>query len=96
VAVNPREATAEEITRFTREYQAENVAIIESDRAEVLEIEISEESVLVDRPIRESVADLPDGVVIGAIARDRKLSFPGATPSSSVGTTWSCSSKSAR
>jgi len=76
VAINPREATAEEITRFTREYQAENVAIIESDRAEVLEIEISEESILVDRPIREAVADLPEGVVIGAIARDGALVIP--------------------
>jgi trk system potassium uptake protein TrkA len=76
VAVNPREATAEEITRFTREHQAENVAIIESDRAEVLEIEVDEESVLVDRPIRESVGDLPDGVVLGAITRDGELVIP--------------------
>ena len=76
VAVNPREATAEEITRFTREQHAENVAIIESDRAEVLEIEIGEDSVLVDRPIRESVGDLPDGVVIGAITRDGGLRIP--------------------
>ncbi|WP_254271848.1 Trk system potassium transporter TrkA [Haloarcula marina] len=76
VAVNPREATAEEITRFTREHQAENVAIIESDRAEVLEIEVDDESVLVDRPIRESVGDLPDGVVIGAITRNGNLVIP--------------------
>jgi len=76
VAVNPREATAEEITRFTREHRAENVAIIESDRAEVLEIEIDEQSVLVDRPIRESVVDLPNGVVIGAITRDGELVIP--------------------
>ncbi|MFB6171953.1 MAG: Trk system potassium transporter TrkA [Haloarculaceae archaeon] len=70
VAVNPREATAEEITRFTREQRAENVALIEGDRAEVLEIEVDGESVLVDRPIRESIHDLPDGVVVGAITRD--------------------------
>ncbi|MBX0325698.1 Trk system potassium transporter TrkA [Halomicroarcula sp. F13] len=76
VAVNPREATAEEITRFTREHQAENVAIIESDRAEVLEIEVGPESVLADRPIRDSVGDLPDGVVIGAITRDGGLVIP--------------------
>jgi len=76
IAVNPREATAEEITRFTREQHAENVAIIESDRAEVMEIEIDAESVLVDRPIRESVSDLPDGVVIGAITRDGELISP--------------------
>jgi trk system potassium uptake protein TrkA len=76
IAVNPREATAEEITRFTREHQAENVAIIESDRAEVIEIEVGSESVLLDRPIRESVADLPPGVVIGAISRDNRLVIP--------------------
>jgi trk system potassium uptake protein TrkA len=70
VAVNPREATAEEITRFTREYQAKNVSIIESDRAEVLEIEIESDSILVDRTISESVSDLPRGVVIGAITRE--------------------------
>jgi len=76
VAVNPREATAEEITRFTREHQAENLAIIESDYAEVLEIEVDEESVLVDRPIRESVGDLPNGMILGSITRDGELVIP--------------------
>ncbi len=76
VAVNPREATAEEITRFTREYQAKNVSIIESDRAEVLEIEIESDSILIDRTIGESVSDLPPGVVIGAITRDGALINP--------------------
>lgn len=70
VAINPREATAEEITRFTREQRAENVALIEGDRAEVIEIQIDVDSVLVDRPIRESIQDLPEGVVVGAITRD--------------------------
>lgn len=70
VAVNPRRVTAEEITRFTREQRAENVAIIESDKAEVLEIEIDDESVLAGRPIIEGVSELPTGVVIGAITRD--------------------------
>ncbi|WP_338729541.1 Trk system potassium transporter TrkA [Haladaptatus sp. DJG-WS-42] len=76
VAVNPREATAEEITRFTRDEQAENVALIESDRAEVLEFEIKAESVLAGRPIQESVADLPEGVVIGAVTRDNRMITP--------------------
>jgi trk system potassium uptake protein TrkA len=76
VAVNPREATAEELTRFTREKYAENVAIIETDRAEVIEIEIDGESVLADRPIRTSIGDLPEGVVIGAITRDGQYITP--------------------
>jgi len=76
VAVNPREVTAEEITRFTREQRAENVAIIESDKAEVVEIEIDEESVLDGRPISEAVRGLPEGVVIGAITRNGKRVTP--------------------
>lgn len=76
VAVNPREATAEEITRFTRERKAENVALIEHDKAEVLEIEVSGDSVLVDRPISESIKDLPAGVVIGAITRNGEFVIP--------------------
>ncbi|SDZ81001.1 trk system potassium uptake protein TrkA [Haloplanus vescus] len=76
VAVNPREVVAEEITRFTREGGAENIAIIESDRAEVMEVEIDAESVLAGRPIHESVHDLPDGVVIGAITRDDEFVTP--------------------
>jgi len=76
VAVNPREVTAEEITRFTRERRAENVAMIEHDRAEVIEFEVDADSVLVDRPIRESVPELPDGVVLGAITRNGDLVVP--------------------
>ena len=76
VAVNPREVTAEEITRFTRETHTENVALIESDRAEVLEIEVDEDSILTGRTIRDAVADLPDGFVVGAITRNREFVVP--------------------
>lgn len=76
MAINPRETIAEEITRFTRELQAEKVAIIESDRAEVLEIKIDAESVLARRPIRESIADLEGTVVIGAITRNGEFIIP--------------------
>ncbi len=76
VAVNPREVTAEEITRFTRDQRAENVAILESDAAEVLEIEIDAESALVGRPIQEVVPELSAGMVIGAIARGNEMVTP--------------------
>ncbi|WP_435345552.1 Trk system potassium transporter TrkA [Haloarchaeobius sp. HRN-SO-5] len=76
VAVNPREVTAEEITRFTREEHTENIAIIESDRAEVLEIEVDDESILAGRSIREAAAEFPQGVVIGAITRDEQFVTP--------------------
>ena len=76
VGVNPREVVAEEITRFTRAGGAENVALVESGRAEVLEIEISPDSPLVGEPIRESIQSLPDDVVIGAITRDGEYIVP--------------------
>ncbi|QCS42439.1 Trk system potassium transporter TrkA [Natrinema versiforme] len=69
VAINPREETAEEIVRFTRTDNTEKVAMLEHDLAEVIEIEIGEESVLVGRNIAAATNDLPDGVVIGAISR---------------------------
>jgi trk system potassium uptake protein TrkA len=76
VAVNPRLVTAEEITRFTREQRTENVAMLESDRAEVLEIEVDRDSLLFETRIQDAVADLPDGVVVGAITRDGELITP--------------------
>jgi trk system potassium uptake protein TrkA len=76
VGVSPREVTAEEITRFTRELHTENVALVENDKAEVLEIEVGEDSVLVGRPIREAVADLPEGFVVGAITRNEEFVVP--------------------
>ena len=76
VAINPRELTAEEITRFTHDERTENIALIESDRAEVLEIQIDADSSLAGRPIRESVTELPSAVVIGAITRNGEVIAP--------------------
>ena len=76
IGVSPRSVVAEEISRFTLEGNAENVAFIESDKAEVLEIEIDADSVLTGRPIQESARSLPNGVVIGAIVRDDEFITP--------------------
>jgi len=76
VSVNPRQVVAEEITRFTREGGAENVALVAGGVAEVLEFEIEAGSALAGRPIREGVARLPEGVVIGAITRGGEFVVP--------------------
>ncbi|MGM0606307.1 MAG: Trk system potassium transporter TrkA, partial [Halobacteriota archaeon] len=76
VAINPRVVVAEEITRFTRSGNAENIALIETDKAEVLEIEITADSILSERQIKDAISELPDGVVIGAITRDRQFVTP--------------------
>jgi trk system potassium uptake protein TrkA len=76
VAVSPRDATAEEITRFTRARRAENVSIIDGDRAEVMEVEVDTDSAFAGRPIREVAEDFPPGVVVGAITRKGTLITP--------------------
>jgi len=72
----PRTVTAEEITRFTYESVAENIAVLENDQAEVLELELTEGCGLTGRPISEIVADTDARFVIGAITRDHKLVTP--------------------
>lgn len=76
VAVSPREETAEEIVRFTRDEHTEKVAMLEHDRAEVLEFEIDEDSEIAGRKITEITDEFPACVVIGAISRDGTLVIP--------------------
>lgn len=76
VAVNPREITAEEITRFSFESAAENLSVLENDQAEVLEFEIGPESGFVDRSIQDIDADLGGRFVVGAIVRDHEYVIP--------------------
>ncbi len=76
VAVNPRQATAEEITRFTHESVAENISVLENDQAEVLELELSADSALIDRPIQELVSSLKGDIVIGAVTRNGQFITP--------------------
>lgn len=75
-AVNPRDATAQEIIRFTHDTDTEKVALIEHGHAEVLEIEVGTDSVLEGRPISESMADLPAQVVVGAVTRNGSIITP--------------------
>jgi trk system potassium uptake protein TrkA len=76
VAMNPRLLTAEEITRFTRENRMENVALIESDLAEVIELEVDPGGQLVGQSIQDFVADIDGDVVIGAITRNGEYITP--------------------
>ncbi|MFQ3319207.1 MAG: trk system potassium uptake protein TrkA [Natronomonas sp.] len=76
VAINPRQVTAEEITRFTHEGVAENISVLENDQAEVLELELTEGCALVGRPIREIAADIGGDLVFGAVTRDREYITP--------------------
>lgn len=76
VAINPRTVTAEEITRFTHGSIVQNISVLENDRAEVLEFELSSDSPLIDRPIRDIVGDIDMDLVIGAVTRDGQFTTP--------------------
>jgi trk/ktr system potassium uptake protein len=72
-AVNPRMITAEEIVRFAHDPRTQQVAMLEGDRFEILDITVRAESELVGRQFR----DLPQtGALIGAIIRDGQALFP--------------------
>ena len=73
VAINPRLLTAEEIVRFAHDPRTQQVAMLEGDRYEILDITCRAESALVGKRFR----DLPrTGSLIGAIVRDGKAIFP--------------------
>jgi trk system potassium uptake protein TrkA len=73
VAVNPRQLTAEELVRFAHDPRTRQVAMLEGDRYEVLDVTVRPDSELVNRRFR----DLPmTGALIGAIVREGKAIFP--------------------
>lgn len=74
VAINPRKLIAEEIIRFTHERGTEALAVLEEDRAEVLELQIPPQSKVIQRPLRERF--LPTGTIVGAILRDDHVIIP--------------------
>jgi trk system potassium uptake protein TrkA len=73
VAINPRSVTAEEIVRFAHDPRLRQLAMLEGDRFEVLDITVRETSKLVRTPFKS----LPmTGSLIGAIVRDGVAIFP--------------------
>jgi len=73
VAVNPRAETAEEMIRFAHDPRTRQVAMLDDDRFEVLDIVVRPESWLANVRFR----DLPDSSsTIGAIVRDGVAAFP--------------------
>ena len=73
VSVNPRGVTAEEIVRFAHDPRMQQVAMIEENRFEVLDVTTRDSS----RYIGTAFRDMPvHGALIGAIVRDGRAIFP--------------------
>ncbi len=73
IVINPRMVTAEEIVRFAHDPRIRQMAMIEGDRFEILDITVREDSQFLGKPFR----DLPmTGSLIGAIVRGDTAIFP--------------------
>jgi trk system potassium uptake protein TrkA len=73
VAVNPRTETAEEMIRFAHDPRTRQLAMLDDDRFEVIDIVVRAESRLAGMRFR----DMPrTGSVIGALIRDGVAVFP--------------------
>lgn len=73
VVINPRQLTAEELVRFAHDPRTQQVAMLEGDRYEVLDVTVRAESALANKRFRE----LPmTGALIGALVRNGKAIFP--------------------
>jgi trk system potassium uptake protein TrkA len=73
VAVDPRSVTAEEMIRFAHDPRIRQLAMLEGDRFEILDITVRPDSKLVHTPFK----DLPmTGSLIGAIVRNGSALFP--------------------
>jgi trk system potassium uptake protein TrkA len=73
VAINPRQVTAEEMVRFARDPRIRQIAMLEGDRFEVLDMTVRPGSEIVDTPFNAMPAT---GSVIGAVIRDGDVTFP--------------------
>jgi trk system potassium uptake protein TrkA len=72
-AINPRQVTAEEIVRFAHDPRTRQVAMLEGDRFEILDITVRAESEYANQPFRTMPIR---GALIGAIVRDGQAIFP--------------------
>src|SRR5215213_2172845 len=76
ITINPRQVTAEEMVRFAHDPRIRQIAMLEQDRFEVLDLTVRGDSELVDKPF----TDLPaTGSVIGAVIRNGDVRFPHKT-----------------
>ena len=73
VAINPRQVTAEEMVRFAHDPRIRQIAMLEGDRFEILDLTVRAESELADKPFSELPAT---GSVIGAVIRNGDGDLP--------------------
>jgi trk/ktr system potassium uptake protein len=73
VSLNPRTVTAEEIIRFAHDPRTKQVALIEGNRYEVIDVTLKDSSDYIGKRFK----DMPvRGALIGAVVRNGSAIFP--------------------
>jgi trk system potassium uptake protein len=73
VSVNPRAVTAEEIIRFAHDPRTQQVALLEGNRYEVIDVTLRDTSEYIGKRFKEMPIR---GALIGAVVRDGTAIFP--------------------
>jgi trk system potassium uptake protein len=73
VAINPRQVTAEEMVRFAHDPRIRQIAMLDGNRFEILDLTVRPDSELANRPFNELPAT---GSLIGAVIRGGGVMFP--------------------
>jgi trk system potassium uptake protein TrkA len=73
VSVNPRGVTAEEIIRFAHDPRTQQVALLEGNRYEVIDVTLKDTSEYIGKRFKEMPIR---GALIGAVVRDGTAIFP--------------------
>lgn len=81
--LNPRATTVSHILRHVRRGRIRGLQAVHDGAAEVIEAEALETSPLVGQPLRE--VDLPNGLIIGAVARDGNVITPNGSTTIEAG-----------
>ena len=73
VSVNPRAVTAEEIIRFAHDPRTRQVALLEGNRYEVIDVTLRDKSEYIGKRFKEMPVR---GALIGAVVRNGNAIFP--------------------
>ncbi len=75
VVFNPRVLLAQEIAKIAQSHGALEVLDLDNDRLEVVQLEIGDQGRMLHKPLAK--LQLPKGVLVGAVVRDKQLFVPG-------------------
>jgi len=75
VVFNPRVLLAQEIAKIAQSHGALDVIDLANDRLELVQVELGEQGRMLHKPL--SKLALPDGVLVGAVVRNKALFVPG-------------------